>query len=217
MTPFPYKSANAAFWRKGALVFTLAAILAGGTYTLYDQNGAQAQMMGGGMHHGMGQGMGFGRHHGADGTGHDEVTMPGLRGLDATEEESAELATMFRNFPMIERKVTNLPNGIRTLTYSKDQELMGVIASHVTGMITRVQEGRDPKVFVQSPTLDILFERRDRIETEIEMTDEGIVVTQTSDDPDVVAALHTHAGEVSDMAARGMQAVHEMMMERAGN
>lgn len=33
--------------------------------------------------------------HGADGTGHDEVNMPGLRGLDATPEESAELAVMF--------------------------------------------------------------------------------------------------------------------------
>ena len=34
-------------------------------------------------------------------------------------------------------------------------------------------------------------------------------------DPDVVAALQRHADEVSDMAARGMQAVHEMMMQRA--
>ena len=42
-------------------------------------------------------------------------------------------------------------------------------------------------------------------------------MTQTSDDPELVAALHTHAAEVSDMAARGMQAVHEMMMRRAGN
>jgi len=31
----------------------------------------------------------------------------------------------------------------------------------------------------------------------------------------VVAALQLHADEVSDMAARGMQAVHEMMMARA--
>jgi hypothetical protein len=29
----------------------------------------------------------------------------------------------------------------------------------------------------------------------------------------VVTALQTHAAEVSDMAARGMQAVHEMMMQ----
>lgn len=168
------------------------------------------QGMGQGMHHGMG-------HHGADGTGHDEVNMPGLRGLDATPEESAELAEMFRNFPRISRTVENLPNGIRTLTFSKDEELMGVVASHVVGMITRVEEGRDPKVFIQSPTLDILFERRDRIETRIDMTEEGIEVVQTSDDPEIVAALHTHAGEVSAMVDRGMAAVHEMMMARQAN
>ena len=158
---------------------------------------------------------GPGVHHGADGTGHDMVNMPGLRGLDATPDESAELAVMFRNFKRITRTVTNLPNGIRTVTYSEDPELMSVVASHVTGMIQRVEDGRDPKVMIQSPTLDILFERRDRIKTDIDMTDEGIVVVQTSDDPEVVEALQTHAGEVSDMVDRGMEAVHEAMMERA--
>lgn len=140
--------------------------------------------------------------------------MPGLRGLDATPEESAELALMFRNFPKIEREVTNLSNGIRTRTYSADPEVMAVLVSHVTGMIDRVAEGRDPQVFIQSPTLDIFFARPDEITSEIEITDIGIVVTQTSDSPELVAALHQHAGEVSDMAARGMQAVHERMMHQ---
>jgi hypothetical protein len=155
--------------------------------------------------------------HGADGTGHDEVNMPGLRGRDATPEESAELAFMFRNFERISRNVTNLPNGIRTVTYSDDADLMSVITSHVTGMINRVEDGRDPQIVIQSPTLDIFFARGERIETDIEVTDEGIVVLQTSDDPEVVAALHTHAAEVSAMVERGMAAVHDMMMKRAGN
>ncbi|GGD42454.1 hypothetical protein [Sinisalibacter lacisalsi] len=155
--------------------------------------------------------------HGADGTGHDMAVMPGLRGLDATPEESFEMAVMFRNFPAISREVTNLPDGIRTHTFSANPDLAAVIVSHVVGMIGRVDEGRDPQVFIQSPTLDILFERRDRIATEIEATETGIMVTQTSDDPEVVAALQTHAAEVSDMAARGMQAVHERMMVRATN
>ena len=47
------------------------------------------------------------------------------------------------------------------------------------------------------------------------MTDEGIVVVQTSDDPELVEALQVHAAEVSDMADRGMQAVHERMMNVA--
>ena len=169
---------------------------------------ATAQMMGG-MH------MPGGPMHGADGTGHDEVTMPGLRGLDATAAESAELAFMFRNFPGLNREVERLEDGIRTYTWSDNPELAAVLTSHVGGMLNRVEAGRDPQVFIQSPTLDILFARRDTIATEIELTETGVWVTQTSTDPEVVAALQLHADEVSDMAARGMQAVHEMMMQRA--
>lgn len=174
---------------------------------------ATAQMMqGGGMHGGM-----HGSMQGSEGAGHDTGVMPGLRGLDATEYESEELAIMFRNFPQYSREVENLPNGIRTLTMSDDPELLGVLTSHVIGMIDRVDEGRDPKVFIQSPTLDILFERRGSISTNIEYTDNGVIVIQTSDDPEVVAALQTHAGEVSDMVDRGMDAVHDAMMKRATN
>ena len=168
---------------------------------------AAAQMMGGMGMHG----------HGADGQGHDEVTMPGLLGANATPEESGELAVMFRNFQTLSREVTNLPNGIRTVTRSSDPEVMEVLISHVTGMIGRVDAGDDPQIFIQSPTLDIFFARGEGIATDIEVTDDGIVVVQTSDDPELVEALHTHAAEVSAMAERGMAAVHEMMMRRAGN
>jgi hypothetical protein len=164
---------------------------------------ASAQMHGG-MHS-------HGDHYGGNGMG----VMPGLRGLDATPEESAELAVMFANFRSITREVTELPNGIRTVTYSEDPEVMAVIASHVTGMVARLEEGRDPKVFIQSPTLDILFARADTIRSEIETTATGIVLTQTSDDPEVAEALKVHAAEVTDMADRGMHAVHEAMMRRA--
>jgi len=145
---------------------------------------------------------------------HDMVNMPGLRGRDATAQESEELAVMFRRFEEITRTVENLPNGIRTVTFATDEELMGVVTSHVIGMIDRVDMGRDPEVIIQSPTLDILFERRASIVTEMDVTEDGIVVIQTSDDPEVVAALHTHAAEVSAMVERGMEAVHEMMAAR---
>ena len=168
---------------------------------------ATAQMLGHGTGHGM-------HGHGANGTGHDEVNMPGLRGLNATPEESAELAVMFRNFQTLSREVVDLPNGIRTVTRSSDEEVMKALVSHVFGMIERVEQGNDPQIFIQSPTLDIFFLRGDSIVSEIEVTDEGIVVVQTSDDPELVTALQVHAAEVSDMADRGMLAVHEAMMRR---
>jgi len=190
-------------WVFPSTVAVLAAVLAFGLQS------ARAQMHG---QEGAGEGMHM---HGAGGMmAHNEATMPGLRGLDATEQESAELAFMFRNFPAIHRTVENLPNGIRTVTGSDDEEVMATLVSHVTGMISRVEDGRDPQVFIQSPTLDIFFARGEGIDTQIDITDEGIVVVQTSEDPELVEALHTHAAEVSDMATRGMQAVHERMMAR---
>ena len=190
--------------KKASFAIALTALL-GGT-------AAMAQMAGQHM-----QGHGMMRHHGADGTGHDEVNMPGLRGLDASPEESAELAVLFRNFTTLRREVENLPNGIRTRTFSTDPAVMEALTSHVVGMIDRVETGRDPKILIQSPTLDIFFQRHDAIATDIDIQGDAIVVTQTSDDPEVIEALHVHAGEVSAMAARGMAAVHEMMMARQRN
>lgn len=156
-----------------------------------------------------------GHHHGVAGHEHDMENMPGLKGEDASERESDELAVMFRRFEDITRTVENLPNGIRTTTFSADDEVMAVITSHIVGMVQRVDEKRDPKIIIQSPTLDTIFQRAEAITTEINMTDQGIEVVQTSDDPEVVAALQTHAGEVSGMVDRGMEAVHEQMAKRS--
>lgn len=155
--------------------------------------------------------------HGADGTGHDMHNMPGLRGENATPRESEELAILFRHFRSMSREVENLPDGIRTVTRSSNPEVMEVLVSHVIGMIDRVDEGDDPKIFIQSPTLAIFFERHDAILTDIDVTETEIIVTQTSDDPDMVEALQVHAAEVSAMVEQGMHAVHMMMMQRAGN
>jgi len=64
----------------------LVAASAGGTYFAMSHNGYSHARMS--QMHG----------HGADGTGHDEVNMPGLRGENATAAESAEIATLFRAF-----------------------------------------------------------------------------------------------------------------------
>ena len=85
---------------------------------------------------------------------------------------------------------------------------------HSAGMITRVEQGKNPQIPIQSLTLKTLFEGRDTIVTEIEITDYGIAIIQTSTDPKVVAALQEHALEVSNLGERGMDAVHEQMMKQ---
>ena len=155
--------------------------------------------------------------HSANGLGHDIKNMPGLRGANASQAESDELAVMFENFDTITREVTNLTNGIRTVTRSSDEDVMAMLVSHIVGMVDRVTRGDDPKIFIQSPTLDVLFANGAKMQSQIDVTEEGIVVVRTSTDPDVVATLHIHAAEVSDMADRGMQAVHHAMEQRANH
>ncbi len=143
---------------------------------------------------------------------HDEMNMPGLQGIDATEAEVNDLKTIFKNHKEIKRTVTNLDNGIKTETYSNNEEIRSAIVNHVMLMVTRIQENRNPKVMIQSPTLDKLFNNFDKIETSIELTETGIAVIQTSEDIKVVKLLQSHASEINDMVEKGMRAIHERMM-----
>jgi hypothetical protein len=184
----------------GAALLLLSATLGSGAAE------AQGKITG----HGSGQGHG----HMQGGMMHDEVNMPGLRGDNASPQESAELAVLFRNFETISREVENLPDGIRTVTRSSDPQVMEALVSHAVGMIDRVGRKDDPRIRIQSPTLDAFFLYGDEILSDVQITDDGIVVVQTSANPDLVTALQVHAAEVTDMADRGMAAVHEMMMKQ---
>ena len=142
---------------------------------------------------------------------HDEVNMPGLQGRDTTPLEVSDLKALFQQHKELRRTVEQLPNGIKTVTETDNPGLRAQLVSHVVLMLARVDTQRDPEVIIQSPTLTQIFQYGPAIATVVEMSDEGVVVTQTSADPVVVQLLQTHAAEVSDMSARGMQAVHERM------
>lgn len=153
-------------------------------------------------------------HHGNGQPKHDDVNMPMLNGTNTTEAEVAELRDMFQNHTDITRTVELMANGIKTTTETENPDLRASLVSHVVGMIDRVETLNNPEIPIQSPTLAILFEKGDKIVTEIIPTDTGVIVIQSSDDPEIVTALQTHATEVSDLADRGMQAVHEQMMKQ---
>jgi hypothetical protein len=165
----------------------------------------------GGMH-GMAAGM-----HGQMGPGMMGMGMgPGMMGGSATIGERRDIHDMFSNHDQIKRTVTNLPDGIRTVTESDDPKLADVIKKHVTEMGRRIEEGRDPGLPIESPALHSLFRDKDKIKSTYEVTEKGIVVVQTSTDANVVKALQDHAAEVSDLAQRGMVAAQEAMMKNGG-
>ncbi len=155
--------------------------------------------------HRMGPGM-MGMGPGMTGMAHDETTMAQLQVIHA----------MLVNHDRIRRTVTNLSNGIRTVTESDDAEFAGLIKKHVADMGKRVGAGDDPGLPIESDNLHAIFRDKDKLHTTYEITAKGIVVEQTSDDPKTVAALQAHAGEVTDLVQGGMEALHTAMMKNHG-
>ena len=153
--------------------------------------------------------------HGMAAGGHGPMSGPTamLTKQDAGSAADMDLVhgLLFNN-TKIRRTVTNLPEGIRTVTESDDPQVAQTIKAHVASMSQRLQDGREFNIF--SDTLPVLFENRDKIVSKVETTDTGVVLTQTSDDAKVVAALQAHAGEVSELAQDGMVAMRRGMMSR---
>jgi hypothetical protein len=172
-------------------------------YTAHSQNGRPG-FGPFGMHR-MGPGM-MAMGPGMMGMAHDEATMSQLQVIH----------TMLVNHDRITRTVTNLPNGIRTVTESDDPALAAQIKTHVADMGKRVGTGDDPGLPIESEALHSIFRDKDKIHTTYEITAKGTAVVQTSDDAQTVAALQAHAAEVTDLVQGGMAALQTAMMKNHG-
>lgn len=195
MPTFSWKAAVA-----GAAIIAGAGFAVAHAASVPDSTPPFMRNMGPGMMHGTGPGM-MGM--GAMGTSHDDATMAQLQTIHE----------LFVNHDHIERSVTNLPNGIHTTTESNDPHIAQLIKDHVAAMGERVAAGNDPGLPIESDALHSIFKNYDKVETKVEATAKGVVVTQTSADKETVEALQQHASEVSDFVTQGMVAMRTAMMK----
>ena len=162
---------------------------------------------------GMGPGMMHGMEHGAGGHSPMSGATAMLTKQDAGSAADMDLVhDLVMNHARIKRTVTNLPNGIRTVTESDDPKVAQAIKAHVASMSQRLKDGREFNIV--STTLPVLFENRDKIKSVVEVTEKGSIVTRTSTDAKIVAALQGHAAEVTELAQEGMAAMRRGMMAR---
>lgn len=150
----------------------------------------------------------------------------GMRGMGAgmmgMSHDSATMALMMgshqlvMNHDRIKRTVTNLPNGVRTVTESDDPRVAALIKEHVRSTVKRVQSGDDPGLPMETPAVHAIFRNKDKVHTTVDTTATGVIVVQTSGDSATVAALQTHASEVSTLVEGGMAAMHASMMKSGG-
>jgi hypothetical protein len=164
--------------------------------------------MGPPMMRGMGPGMMRGMGPGGPAGAHGPMGGPMAGGAQHDDAFAADMRLvhdLILNHDRIKRTVTNLPDGIKTVTESDDPQIAQVLKAHVASMEKRLSEGREFNLF--SPTIPVLFQNKDKIKTVVETTDKGAIMTQTSGDSAVVAALQAHAGEVTELVRDGRLAM----------
>jgi hypothetical protein len=150
------------------------------------------------MRQGMGPAMGAGM-------GHGPVGMLTSQDTGSAADMGVAMNLVHDN-AKIRRTVTRLPDGIRTVTESDDPRIAQDIKAHVASMSQRLKDGREFNIF--STTLPVIFDNAKSIKSAVQLTDQGAIVTRTSTDAKVVAALQAHADEVTELVKEGPAAFH---------
>lgn len=124
------------------------------------------------------------------------------RGHDERHEADHEVFQfLLTNHKKINRNVKKLPNGVETLTESADPQVAAKIQEHVHWMSLRIKNTQP--IRMRDPLFAELFRHTSKIKMTHEVTDHGVRVTETSEDPYVVQLIQAHADVVSGFVARG--------------
>jgi intracellular sulfur oxidation DsrE/DsrF family protein len=168
------------------------------TNSTEQQRGGPGRGAGQGQGRGLGQGAGRGLGPGAgrgaaqhQGAGHDE----------RHEADHTVFEFLLQNHSLIERKVTDLPNGVDTLTESKDPKIAAKIKEHVQWMEHRIEHTQP--IRMRDPLFAEIFQHTDQIKMERTETERGVRVVETSEDPYVAKLIQAHAKVVSKFVAHG--------------
>lgn len=114
---------------------------------------------------------------------------------------------LLENHAKIRRTVTQLDDGVESLTESDDPAVAKKLQEHVASMHKRVKAGNGLRywddLFVQ------LFKHYDKIVMKVENTEKGVRVRETSTDRYVVMLIQAHAQVVSLFVKHGFDEAHK--------
>jgi hypothetical protein len=149
-------------------------------------------------------------------TGRARADSAGMMGggsagmMNVSQHDMRAYMEMFDHHREIRRTVSQLPNGVRTVTESDNPRMVAILQEHVASMYRHVSDGAE--VSCMSDSLPTMFRRASQYKRHLELTKSGVAVTETSEHPAVLAAIRRHADEVTGFVREGMPAMMRGMM-----
>ncbi len=112
--------------------------------------------------------------------------------------------TLLYHHDKIRREVKRLPNGLAAVTESDDPAIATLIKDHTLAMKDRIETGA--RVRTWDPVFRELFARHDKVKLEVVLTEKGVSIVETTDDPETLRLLKSHSAGVTDMVREGGRA-----------
>jgi hypothetical protein len=134
---------------------------------------------------------------------HGTQGMPAMQGM---QNDMQVFHQLLANRDKIRREVTNLANGIESVTRSTDPAVAALLKTHVPAMVNRLEDGRP--VHQRDPLFAEIFRHAQQIKVTVEPLEDGVLVVETADDPYVARLIQEHAGVVNLFLERGMSEMH---------
>lgn len=112
--------------------------------------------------------------------------------------------TLVSQHSKIRREMKPLANGVEATTESDDPAIAALIKNHAFAMQRRMRDGS--RVRQWDPVFVKLFDYHTEVKLDVQATEKGVSIIETSDNPEVVRVLHSHAAGVTEMVKRGPDA-----------
>jgi hypothetical protein len=134
--------------------------------------------------------------------------MGGAGGMGGMMQDMPAIHGLLMHHDEIQRSVEDIPNGVRTVTTSKDPKVASLIREHVWQMKRRIEQGQP--IRQMDPLFVELFKNHQHIHMKIEDVPGGVRVEETADEARVVPLVRQHAHKaVSEFVAQGMRRAME--------
>ena len=130
-----------------------------------------------------------------DATGNKHRMGHGHAGDSQHAKDHQDFFFLLDHRDSIRRTVKNLPNGVETVTESDVEEVASMIQTHVEAMYDRLEHANP--IRMRDPIFREVFANAKKIKMDVQHTDHGVRVKETSDDAYAVKLVQEHAKVVS--------------------
>lgn len=131
---------------------------------------------------------------------------PALGGVSDAEPGTTDYdmqvwKALLRDHTKIRRTVRHIDRGLEAETESDDPRIAALIKDHVLAMKDRIREGYPVRGW--DPVFRELFKRHHLIRIDVVLTEKGVRIVETSDDPKTVRLMRSHAAGVTEFVKEG--------------